>query len=68
MDPGILLAALVILAASFGGKGIACWAAARASGESKRDAMYLPSAVGSCNGGCRFGLACMPVWRYIVEP
>src|SRR5215469_10750561 len=30
--------------------------------------MYLPSAVGSCNGGCRFGLACMPVWRYIVEP
>ena len=32
MEPGILLAAAAILAASFCGKGIACWAAARASG------------------------------------
>ena len=29
---------------------------------------YLPSAVGSCRGGWRLALACMPVWRYIVEP
>jgi len=43
MDPGILLAAGAILAASFCGKGIACWAAARASGENNRDAMAIGS-------------------------
>ncbi|MBB1600220.1 cation:proton antiporter [Variovorax sp. UMC13] len=41
MDPGILLAAAAILAASFCGKGLACWAAARVSGESNRDAMAI---------------------------
>ncbi|MDM0090260.1 MULTISPECIES: cation:proton antiporter [unclassified Variovorax] len=41
MEPGILLAAAAILAASFCGKGLACWAAARASGESNRDAMAI---------------------------
>lgn len=40
-DPAILTAALVILAASFGGKGIACWAAARLNGESNQDAMAI---------------------------
>lgn len=43
MAPGILLAAAAILAASFCGKGLACWAAARASGESNRDAMAIGS-------------------------
>jgi Kef-type K+ transport system membrane component KefB len=43
LQPGILVAALAILAASFCGKGIACWAAARASGESNRDAMAIGS-------------------------
>lgn len=43
LDPAIMLAAMVVLAASFGGKGIACWAAARASGESNRDAMAIGS-------------------------
>lgn len=43
LDPGILLAGVAILAASFCGKGIACWAAARASGESHRDAMAIGS-------------------------
>lgn len=42
-EPGILLAAVAILAASFCGKGIACWAAARLSGESNRDAMAIGS-------------------------
>jgi Kef-type K+ transport system membrane component KefB len=41
LDPGIFTAALAILAASFGGKGIACWAAARLQGESSRDAMAI---------------------------
>lgn len=41
MDPGILLAAAAILAASFCGKGLACWAAARVSGENNRDAMAI---------------------------
>jgi Kef-type K+ transport system membrane component KefB len=41
MQPALLLAALAILAASFAGKGIACWAAARMSGEDNRDAMAI---------------------------
>ncbi|MDR5745148.1 cation:proton antiporter [Caballeronia sp. LZ029] len=41
MDPAIMLAAVVILLASFGGKGIACWAAARANGEPSGDAMAI---------------------------
>ncbi|MGF6526971.1 cation:proton antiporter [Variovorax sp. PvP013] len=40
-EPGILLAAVAIISASVGGKGIACWAAARVSGESPRDAMAI---------------------------
>jgi Kef-type K+ transport system membrane component KefB len=40
-EPGILLTAAAIVAASAGGKGIACWAAARVSGESPRDAMAI---------------------------
>lgn len=43
MDPAILIGAIAILAASFGGKGIACWAAARLAGESPRDAMAIGS-------------------------
>ncbi|SAK60436.1 sodium/hydrogen exchanger [Caballeronia fortuita] len=41
MEPSIMLAAIVILLASFGGKGIACWAAARANGEPSGDAMAI---------------------------
>ncbi len=40
-EPAILLAALAILAASFGGKLVACWAAARLSGASNADAMAI---------------------------
>jgi Kef-type K+ transport system membrane component KefB len=40
-EPGILLAAAAILVASFCGKGLACWAAARLSGETGRDAMAI---------------------------
>ncbi|MDP9900458.1 cation:proton antiporter [Variovorax ginsengisoli] len=42
-EPGILLAAVAIIAASFGGKGIACWAAARLTGENNRDALAIGS-------------------------
>ena len=41
MDPAIMIAAVAILLASFGGKGIACWAAARANGEPSGDAMAI---------------------------
>jgi Kef-type K+ transport system membrane component KefB len=41
LEPAIFGAALAILAASFGGKAVACWAAARASGESQRDALAI---------------------------
>ncbi|WP_332824987.1 cation:proton antiporter [Ramlibacter sp.] len=40
-QPAILVAALAILAASFCGKGLACWAAARLNGEPPRDAMAI---------------------------
>lgn len=43
LDPSIFIATLAILAASFGGKAIACWAAARATGESNRDALAIGS-------------------------
>lgn len=41
MQPQMLLAAVAILLASFCGKGLACWAAARATGLGKRDAMAI---------------------------
>mgnify|MGYP002717117191 FL=1 len=41
LDPDILLAAIAILLASFAGKGLACWAAARVAGESPRDAQAI---------------------------
>lgn len=40
-DPGIFLAAVAILLASFCGKGLACWGAARLTGENHRDAMAI---------------------------
>ncbi|WP_157270470.1 cation:proton antiporter [Azohydromonas aeria] len=40
-EPAIFVAALAILAASFGGKLFACWVAARLSGESSRNAMAI---------------------------
>jgi len=40
-EPGIMVATVAILAASFGGKGVACWAAARLSRESPRDALAI---------------------------
>ena len=40
-EPGILLGAVAILLASFCGKGIACWAAARLAGEPQRDALAI---------------------------
>ncbi|MET0541191.1 MAG: cation:proton antiporter [Variovorax sp.] len=43
LQPALVLAAVAILAASFLGKGIACWAAARLAGESNRDAMAIGS-------------------------
>ncbi|RYZ01346.1 MAG: cation:proton antiporter [Comamonadaceae bacterium] len=43
MQPSLLLAALAILMASFCGKFIACWAAARATGENQRNALAIGS-------------------------
>ncbi len=41
LDPAMLLPAIAILLASFGGKAVACWAAARLSGESPHDAKAI---------------------------
>jgi Kef-type K+ transport system membrane component KefB len=40
-DVAVLLPAIAILLASFGGKAVACWAAARLAGEPSRDAMAI---------------------------
>ena len=40
-NPSLLLVTLVVLAASIGGKGIACWAAARLTGEDNRTALAI---------------------------
>lgn len=40
-EPQLMLAAGAILVASFAGKGLACWAAARMAGESPRDAQAI---------------------------
>ncbi|MET0207596.1 MAG: cation:proton antiporter, partial [Burkholderiaceae bacterium] len=41
LDPAITMAAVAILLASFCGKGLACWAAARATGENNADSMAI---------------------------
>ena len=41
VQPALLTAGLAILLASFLGKGIACWAAARLAGESNREGMAI---------------------------
>lgn len=41
VQPGLALATVAILLASFCGKGLACWAAARATGETNTDAMAI---------------------------
>jgi Kef-type K+ transport system membrane component KefB len=43
LQPSLLIAAVAILAASFLGKGLACWAAARVAGENNREAMAIGS-------------------------
>lgn len=43
MQPALMLAAGAILLASFCGKFVACWAAARATGENNRDALAIGS-------------------------
>ncbi len=41
IEPQMMIACGVILLASFGGKGLACWAAARLSGSSARESMAI---------------------------
>jgi Kef-type K+ transport system membrane component KefB len=43
LQPELLVAGAAILVASFAGKGLACWAAARASGENNANAMAIGS-------------------------
>jgi len=46
-NPDLLLVTLVVLVASIGGKGIACWAAARLSGEDNRTALAIGTLMNS---------------------
>ncbi len=47
IEPAVMLAAVVILLASTLGKGVACWAAARWSGEDNRTAMAIGALMNS---------------------
>lgn len=47
VEPAVMLAAVVILLASTLGKGVACWAAARWSGEDNRTAMAIGALMNS---------------------
>jgi Kef-type K+ transport system membrane component KefB len=46
-SPDLLLVTLVVLAASIGGKGVACWAAARLGGEDNRTALAIGTLMNS---------------------
>ncbi len=67
LDPSILPAALAILLASFAGKGLACWVAARVSGESHADAMAI-GALMNTRGMMELILANLALQAGIIEP
>jgi Kef-type K+ transport system membrane component KefB len=47
VDPTVLFTAVLILAASIGGKGVACWAAARLNGEDNRTSLAIGALMNS---------------------
>jgi Kef-type K+ transport system membrane component KefB len=47
IDPAVLFTAVLILAASIGGKGVACWAAARLNGEDNRTSLAIGALMNS---------------------
>ncbi len=47
IDPAVLFTAVLILAASIGGKGVACWAAARLNGEDQRTSLAIGALMNS---------------------
>jgi Kef-type K+ transport system membrane component KefB len=67
LQPQILLAAAAILLASFCGKGLACWAAARATGENNRDAMAI-GALMNARGLMELILINIGLQAGIIEP
>jgi Kef-type K+ transport system membrane component KefB len=72
--PQLLLIALVVLAASIGGKGVACWAAARLSGEDNRTALAVGTLMNSrglmeliiVNIGLQKGIIELPLFSILV--
>jgi Kef-type K+ transport system membrane component KefB len=67
LQPQILLAAVAILLASFCGKGLACWAAARATGENNRDAMAIGTLM-NARGMMELILVNIALQAGVIEP
>lgn len=67
LDPAMLLPAIAILLASFGGKAVACWAAARLAGEPPRDAMAI-GALMNARGLMELILINIGLQAKVIEP
>jgi Kef-type K+ transport system membrane component KefB len=67
VDPAMLLPAIAILLASFGGKAVACWAAARLAGEPPRDAMAI-GALMNARGLMELILINIGLQAKVIEP
>ena len=65
-SPELLFVTLVVLAASIGGKGIACWAAARLSGEDNRTSLAIGTLMNS--RGLMELIINIALERKIIEP
>ncbi|MFC4526298.1 cation:proton antiporter [Dyella halodurans] len=67
LQPTMMLAAVAAMLASFAGKGLACWAAARASGESNNSAMAIASLM-NARGMMELILINIALQAGIIEP
>lgn len=74
IQPQILLVAVVVLAASIFGKGVACWAAARLNGENNRTSLAVGALMNSrglmeliiINIGLQKGIIGIPLFSILV--
>jgi Kef-type K+ transport system membrane component KefB len=66
-NPELLLVTLVVLAASIGGKGVACWAAARLTGEDNRTSLAIGTLMNS-RGLMELIIINIGLQKGIIEP
>jgi Kef-type K+ transport system membrane component KefB len=66
-DPNLFLVTFTLLAASIGGKGVACWAAARLTGEDNRTALAVGSLM-NARGLMELIILNIGLQRGIIQP